>query len=173
MLALPAVAGAVVASPADGNAAAMAQNCVSIADEDGWAWQLCGIEPRRQAGGPVRAGQMIGTAAGGEVAVALLAPDGRPACPGAVFAHWAGGKPWSPQAIDDAYAASDDGAAEPAGPPAGLPPELGRRERRPRRRGPSRSRPGERGNRGKRRRAGDRGRAGIGVRSESDQGVRP
>ena len=115
VLALPAVAGAAVASPADGSAAAVGQSCVSVADEDGWAWQLCGVEPRRQAGGPVRAGQMIGTAAGGEVAVALLAPDGQPACPAAVFAHWAGGKPWTPQAIDDAHAASDDEAAGAAG----------------------------------------------------------
>lgn len=124
VVALPAATGAVVASPTVGSAVPASEGCVSVADDDGWAWELCGIDPQGLAYGPVRAGQMVGHAAGGEpVTVALLSPDGHPACPAAVFAHWADGQFWSPQEIDDAYAAPDE-TAETDGLPAGFPPEL-------------------------------------------------
>lgn len=119
-VALPVVAGAVVASPTGGRAVPASEGCVGVADRDGWAWELCGIDPQGPVDGPVRAGQMVGLASGESVTVALLSPGGRPACPGTVFAHWAGGQFWPPQAIDGAYTPQD----EPAELPAGFPPEL-------------------------------------------------
>ncbi|MYB08769.1 MAG: lytic transglycosylase domain-containing protein [Acidimicrobiia bacterium] len=122
-VALPAVKGALVGSPADGLAAFAGDGCASIADAHGWVWMLCGVDHRWQQGGPIRAGQMAGTAAGNEITVELFAPGGQRACPGAVFDHWAFGLHWTPKAIDDAHTAQQQ-PAEPPEPPAGFPPEL-------------------------------------------------
>ncbi|MDE0604080.1 MAG: hypothetical protein OXI18_06700 [bacterium] len=127
---LSAVKGAVVGSPTDGSAAFGPVGCARIADGHGWVWVLCGIDPHGRQGGPIRAGHMIGVASGIEVAVELVAPDGHRACPAAVFDHWASGRLWAPEAIDDTHTARQAPAepAEPTAEPpelaAGFPPEL-------------------------------------------------
>ena len=107
---IPAVWAAPVYAPQSGTATA-AGGCVRLRTAAGWLWRLCGAQLDDGRSPNAAAGDRLGRAVGGSLAVQLVDPDGRRACPQRLFGLWAVGSPDTPEGLAAQIAAISEAAA--------------------------------------------------------------